>query len=225
MYNGLIKRLCRRGCDSAHQNKRERIMQNNTPENLILLCGELLEATSDSYFKNDTEYVEFSMKIILPTGTDILPVAIPKHLVDDTVVQGAVISVTGTLVSEETFVEDEQTLSIKVLVSEVYAGETEITSGVFLTGNILKKPYSYPIKDTMRAEFEITVGSHNALSRVPVSAVGECASIAESLQLGDPVSLLGQLHSYEYFDISGEQSVTKTGYEVEVLTFTALPKI
>ncbi len=200
-------------------------MQNNTPENLILLCGELLEASPVPFINNGVEYVEFSMKIILPTGTDLLPVSIPKHLVDDTVVQGAVISVTGTLFSEETFVENEQSLSIKVLVSEVYAGETEITSGVFLTGNVLKKPYSYPINDTKRAEFEITVSSNNVLARVPVSALGDCATIAETLQLGDPISLLGQLHSYEYFDLNGEQSVTKTAYEVEVLAFTALPKL
>lgn len=200
-------------------------MQNNTPENLILLCGELLNSNPVSFTKNEVEYIEFSMKIILPTGTDILPVAIPKHLVDDTVVQGAVISVTGTLFSEETFVEEEQSLSIKVLVSEVYAGETEITSGVFLTGNVLKKPYSYPINDGKRAEFEITVANSSTLARIPVSAIGDCANIAETLQLGDPVSLLGQLHSYEYFDLNGDQSVTKTAYEVEILTFTALPKI
>ena len=164
-------------------------MQNNTPENLILLCGELLDATPVSFTKNEVEYIEFSMKIILPTGTDILPIAIPKHLVDDTVVQGAVISVTGTLFTEETYVDEEQTLSIKVLVSEVYAGETEITSGVFLTGNVLKKPYSYPISDGKRAEFEITIGSDGTLARVPVSAAGILSASTMTTSTGASMGL------------------------------------
>ena len=201
-------------------------MQNNTPENLILLCGELMTDGTVLYNKDGEDYVEFSIKVSLPTGTDILPIVMKRSMIDDTIVKGATISLTGSLFSEEKLFGEERELLLKVLVGEVYAGETEITSGVFLTGNIIRKPYSYPFQEGERAEFEITVGNEtDRLAYVPLSVNNEAVSIAKSLQLGDTVSILGQLHSFEYLDLNDNGSTSKTGYEVEILTFTGFSKV
>lgn len=197
-------------------------MQNNTPENLILLCGELITEKKFLFSKEDVDFFEFSMKVILPTGTDVLPLIIGSNNIDETVEKGAVLSVTGTLTAEEIFSETDRRLILKVFVTEVYAGETEITSGIFLTGNVIKKPYSYPFKDTERAEFEIAVGKDADAISVPVSVVGEAVALTKQLQLGDSVSILGQLHSFEYLDLNDTETVSKTAYEVEILTFIAV---
>ena len=201
-------------------------MQNATPKNLILLCGELLDEGSPAYIEGKGEFVSFSMKITLPTGVDVLPIAIPKNKVDETVQKGSALSVTGKLVAKETFSGGEQTLSLQVVVDEVYAGETEITSGIFLSGNVMRKPYAYPINDTLRAEFQMSVsGDGDEVFTVPVAALGPAAEIANGLSLGDDISILGQLHSYEYLDLDGDTPSQKTAYEVEVLHFTALPDV
>ena len=201
-------------------------MQNIAPENLILLCGELTTDGTPVCNGEGKEYFEFLMKITLPTGVDILPVWIAKEQMDDTVQKGATLSLTGKIFSEEVVDGEDLTLLLKVRAEEVYAGETEITSGVFLTGNVIRKPYSYAIGEGERAEFQFTVdGANDQLVYVPVSANGENAIIAKRLQLGDTVSILGQLHSYQYMDLEGGNATTKTAYEVEILRFTALPEI
>ena len=201
-------------------------MQKIAPENLILLCGELTTDGTPVCNGAGKEYFEFLMKITLPTGVDILPVLIAKEQMDDTVQKGATLSLTGKIFSEEVVDGEDRTLLLKVRAEEVYAGETEITSGVFLTGNVFRKPYSYAIGEGERAEFQLTVDSaDNPLVYVPVMANEENAVIAKRLQLGDAVSILGQLHSYQYMDLSGDGATTKTAYEVEILRFTALPEI
>ena len=201
-------------------------MQNATPKNLILLCGELLDEGTPAFIDGKGDCLTFSMKIVLPTGVDVLPVAIPKSKMDETVQKGSTLSVTGKLIAKETFSGGEQSLSLQVVVDDVYAGETEITSGIFLSGNVMRKPYAYPTSDTLRAEFQMSVnGEVDEVFTVPVAAVGPAAEIANGLSLGDDISILGQLHSYEYLDLDGDIPSQKTAYEVEVLHFTALPKI
>ena len=191
-------------------------MPNTTPENLILLCGELL-TDGESLLLDGAEYQQFSMKITLPTGTDVLPVLIAKQQVDDTVIKGAVISVTGKIIS----LEKDEAQVLTVLVGEVYAGETEITSGIFLTGTVSQKPYVYSLESGERAEFHLSVASENGESiRVPVACGSDNISVAKSLREGDSVSLLGQLHSYEYLNLDGSSADSYTAYEVEILTFT-----
>lgn len=200
-------------------------MQNVAPENLILLCGELTTDGAPVCLGGEC-FLEFLMKINLPTGVDILPVLIAKEQVDDTVQKGATLSLTGKVFSEEVADGEDRALLLKVRAEEVYAGETEITSGVFLTGNVIRKPYSYVIGEGERAEFQLTVASANdQIAYIPVAAGGENAAIAQRLQLGDTVSVLGQLHSYQYMDLADSGATTKTAYEVEVLHFTALPEI
>ncbi len=200
-------------------------MQSVAPENLILLCGELTTDGTPVCTAEGEEYFEFLMKITLPTGVDILPVLIAKQQLDDTVQKGATLSLTGKVFSEEVVDGENRNLLLKVLAEEVYAGETEITSGVFLTGNILRKPYSYAIGEGERAEFQLTVPTVGGqLAYVPIAANAENVAIAKRLQLGDTVSILGQLHSYQYMDLGGGDMDTKTAYEVEVLRFTALPE-
>ena len=191
-------------------------MPNTTPENLILLCGELL-TDGTPILLDGAEYQQFSMKITLPTGTDVLPVLIAKEQVDDTVLKGATISVTGKIIS----LEKNEAQILTVLVGEVYAGETEITSGIFLTGTILQKPYVYTLESGERAEFHLSIQDESGKNiRVPASCGGDNISVAKGLREGDSVSVLGQLHSYEYLDLDGGNADSYTAYEVEILTFT-----
>ena len=200
-------------------------MQNVAPENLILLCGELTTDGAPVCLGNEL-FLEFVMKITLPTGVDLLPILIAKAQVDDTVQKGATLSLTGKVFSEEILSGAERALVLKVRAEEVYAGETEITSGIFLSGNVIRKPYSYVIGEGERAEFLLSVQSQDGqFTEVPVSANNENATIAKRLQLGDAVSVLGQLHSYQYMDLGDSEKDTKTAYEVEILRFTALPEI
>ena len=200
-------------------------MQNIAPENLILLCGEL--TTDGAPVCLDGErFLEFSMKITLPTGVDLLPVLIAESEVDDTVQKGATLSLTGKIFSEEATGEDGCAPLLKVRAEEVYAGETEITSGIFLTGNVIRKPYSYAIGEGERAEFLLSVQSQDGrFTEVPVSASDETVVITKRLQLGDTVSILGQLHSYQYMDLGDGGASAKTAYEVEILRFTAIPEL
>ena len=199
-------------------------MQSVAPENLILLCGELTTDGTPVCLEGE-RFLEFLMKITLPTGVDILPVLIAESQVDDTVQKGATLSLTGKVFSEEVQGGEDCTPLLKVRAEEVYAGETEITSGIFLTGNVIRKPYSYFIGEGERAEFLLSIQSQDGrFTEVPVSAGEENAVIAKRLQLGDTVSILGQLHSYQYMDLGGD-TATKTAYEVEILRFTALPEI
>ena len=200
-------------------------MPNTTPENLILLCGELI--TDGTFFNtvSGKDFFEYTMKITLPSGTDLLPVLICNEQIDDTVKKGAVLSVTGKIISFDCPLGENAEPILKVLVEEVYAGETEITSGVFLTGNVIRKPYAFFLDEIERAEFQLAVGSETDPVYIPVVALGEPASVAKKLQLGDCVSVLGQFHSFEYLDLNNQEATQKTAYEVEILTFTALPKI
>ncbi len=200
-------------------------MPNATPKNLILLCGELLDEGTPCSVSGAEDAAAFSMKVTLPTGVDVLPVLIPTDKLDETVVKGATVSVTGRVLSEEQFEGEEHSLILRIAVDEVYAGETEITSGVFLTGSVLRKPYSYPIEGGERAEFQIALEDEAGNAHpIPVCAQGDAVNIAKTLQLGDVVSILGQLHSYEYLDLDGASPTQKTAYEVEILCFTALPQ-
>ncbi len=200
-------------------------MQNVAPENLILLCGEL--TTDGAPVCLDGErFLEFSMKITLPTGVDILPVLIAETQVDDTVQKGTILSLTGKIFSDEVEAGEDCSPLLKVRAEEVYAGETEITSGIFLTGNVIRKPYSYVIGEGERAEFLLSVHSQDGrFTEVSVSVSDESVAIAKRLQLGDTVSILGQLHSYQYMDLGEGGAATKTAYEVEILRFTAIPEI
>ena len=200
-------------------------MQNVAPENLILLCGELITDGAPVCLDGE-RFLEFSMKITLPTGVDILPVLIAESEVDDTVQKGLIISLTGKIFSEEVMDGEDRTLLLKVRAEEVYAGETEITSGVFLTGNVVRKPYSYAIGEGERAEFLLSVQSKDGrFTEVPVCAGDENVVIAKRLQLGDSISILGQLHSYQYMDLSDGGASAKTAYEVEILRFTAILEV
>ncbi len=191
-------------------------MPNTTPENLILLCGELMTDGEPCQF-GGVEYQAFSMKVTLPSGTDVLPILIAKDQLDDTVVKGATLSVTGKI----TTIEKNEKQTLTVLVGEVYAGETEVTSGIFLTGSVIQKPYVYALESGERAEFHLSVVSESGEAiRVPVSCGGDNISVVKGLREGDSVSVLGQLHSYEYLDLDGGNADSYTAYEVEILTFT-----
>ncbi len=192
-------------------------MANTTPENLILLCGELLTDGKPFASQDGAEYYAFSIKVTLPTGTDVLPILIAKSQIDDTVIKGAILSVTGKIIT----CDKDGIESLTVLVGEVYAGETEITSGIFLTGTVLQKPYVYSLESGERAEFHLSVtGEKGEAIRVPVACAGENISVVKGLREGDTVSLLGQLHSYEYLNLDGSSAESYTAYEVEILTFT-----
>ncbi|MBO5736814.1 MAG: hypothetical protein J6S04_03290 [Clostridia bacterium] len=200
-------------------------MDKQTPKNLILLCGELLNDGTDCLCINGEEYVQFSIKINLTTGVDILPVWIKKARLDETVKKGSVLSLTGRLLSEEKFENGESRLSLAVLAEEIYDGETEITSGIFLTGSVLQTPHVYTLQNSLRAEWRLSVETEGGgVLVVPMVANAENANIAAQLSLGDTLSLLGQLHSYQWMDFSGEVSAY-TAYEVEVLTYISLPEL
>ncbi len=201
-------------------------MQSATPENLILLCGELTNGGEKIYPLDGANAREFTIKVVLPSGTDILPILIPEALIDETVTIGATVSVTGKLISEEQTENGETRTLLKIAVQELYAGETEVTSGLFLTGNVIKKPHSYPLPNGERTEFSLAVGQADGdVAYVFVAAEGELASAAKNLSLGDSVSLLGQLHSYEYLSLDGTSADSYTAYEVVTLSFISLPKI
>ena len=191
-------------------------MVNTNPENLILLCGELL-SDGEALTLDGADYFQFQMKVALPTGTDILPVLIAKAQLDDTVIKGATISITGRLI----FRDKDSVETLTVLVGEVYAGETEITSGIFLTGTVLQKPYAYSLESGERAEFHLSVANgQGGTVRVPVACGSENISVIKGLREGDCISLLGQLHSYEYLNLDGNSADSYTAYEVEILTIT-----
>ena len=192
-------------------------MVNTNPENLILLCGELITDGEPFTNENGVESTAFFMKVTLPTGTDVLPVLIASAQIDDTVVKGATISITGKVITREK--DGVETLTVQV--EEVYAGETEITSGIFLTGTVVQKPYIYSLESGERAEFHLAVAGENGKSiRVPVACGAENIAVVKGLRDGDSVSLLGQLHSYEYLNLDGNTADSYTAYEVEILTFT-----
>ena len=201
-------------------------MQSATPENLILLCGELTSGGEKIHALDGMNAREFTIKVVLPSGTDLLPVLIPEALIDDTVAIGATVSVTGKLISEEQTENGETRTFLKIAVQELYAGETEVTSGLFLTGNVIKKPHSYTLPSGERTEFPLAVGKADGeVAYVFVAAEGELAAAAKNLSLGDSVSLLGQLHSYEYLSLGCTSADSYTAYEVAVLTFITLPAL
>lgn len=192
-------------------------MVNTNPENLILLCGELISDGEPFTNENSAKYNAFFMKVALPTGTDVLPVLIAKAQLDDTVVKGATISITGKVITREK--DGVETLAVQV--EEVYAGETEITSGIFLTGTVVQKPYVYSLESGERAEFHLSVAGENGKTiRVPVACGADNITVVKGLRDGDSVSILGQLHSYEYLNLDGSSADSYTAYEVEILTFT-----
>lgn len=199
-------------------------MDKQSPKNLILLCGELTER-GESVFVDGKEYISFFIKINLPTGVDVLPVLIAQNRLDETVKAGAVISLTGRLLSEERFKKGESQLVLSVLAEEIYDGETEIASGIFLTGSVLQTPHVYNLQDCLRAEWRISVEAENGkVLLVPIVANAENAQIASQFSLGDSISILGQLHSYQLLDFNSEIN-SSTAYEVEVLTYICLPEL
>lgn len=177
----------------------------------------------------DEDFYKFMVKVPrLSNAHDLLPVTISEKLMDEWLLDGVKVKVTGQLRSYNKYSDTGTHLVLTVFVKEIDRAELgtgENPNEIFINGFICKPPV-YRKTPFGREITDLIVAVNRAFNRsdyIPAIAWGRNAVYAEKLEVGTNVQIWGRLQSREYVKrISETESETRTAYE---LSITKMEKI
>lgn len=190
--------------------------------NHILLRGTLAQLPRFSHENHLKRFYGFLLEVERLSGAvDLLPVlAAEQVLMEMDLTGGDMLEVSGQIRTFNDRASAERKLVVSVYAETLVACGGEPCNNVELTGTICKPPVfrqtplGRQICDVMLA---VNRPYHRA-DYIPCIFWGQTAREVGCCDVGDMLHLSGRMQSREYIKILGEESITKTAYEVSAMT-------
>lgn len=188
-------------------------------QNELLLEGTVVTAPEWSHDHHNTHFYRFYLEIPRLSGeADTLPVLLPESLLCH-VALGEEVRIRGQLRSFNNRTGIGNRLVLTVYPLEIAPGTGEVCNHIVLSGSLCKvpvfrrTPLGRSICDLMLA----VPRRYGRADYLPLIAWGQLAVYAETLRVGDTLSIEGRVQSRAYHKATGEGVEERTAYEVSVM--------
>ena len=197
-------------------------MDNNVSNNQAAVIGTI----EDEFVFNHEIYAEkfYTCTVRVPrlsgTSDDIRVMVSERLIMDGEYNVGDMVEVTGQFRSYNSYENGDNRLVLTVFAKDIMhyeEADNKNPNTLYLNGFICKEPvyrttpFGREITDLLLAVNR----SYNKSDYIPIIAWGRNARFAKNLNVGDNVKIWGRIQSRTYQKrISGEETITKTAYEV-----------
>jgi len=195
--------------------------------NAVTLSGKIVGSPTFSHEVFGEKFYEVSLSVKRLSGmSDILPISVSEHLLDDGFVDGADVTVKGQFRSYNKTVGDRSKLMLTVFARDVLPyDETLNPNTMELTGYICKQPV-YRTTPFNREICDLLIAvnrQYNKSDYIPCIVWGRNARFAGNLAVGEHINVVGRVQSRNYQKrLDDDTVVTRTAYEVSVSKITVL---
>ena len=190
--------------------------------NHVIVRGTLSQLPHLSHENHGKRFYGLPLEVERLSGTvDTLPVLVPEQVLCQMDLSGgSMLEISGQIRTYNDRASDTRKLVISVYAEQLAACEGEWLNTVELTGTICKEPVcrqtplGRQICDVMLA---VNRPYHRA-DYIPCILWGQTAWQVGACQVGTVLHLTGRLQSRQYIKMLGEESQTRTAYEVSAMT-------
>ena len=194
--------------------------------NRITLRGVLSQLPRFSHENHGKRFYCFHLEVERLSGAvDVLPVLLPERvLCEMDLTGGDMLEVTGQIRTFNDRSGEDRKLVVSVYAETLTACEGEPCNAVSLTGTVCKTPVfrrtplGREICDVMLA---VNRPYHRA-DYIPCIFWGQTAREVGCCDVGAVLQLTGRMQSREYIKVLGEESQTRTAYEVSAMNVEIL---
>lgn len=198
-------------------------------ENRGLFSGLVLSEPSFSHENHGEDYFRFPLQVERLSGVeDVLPVLVSRTLLEQfPVLSGEKVQVEGEIRSfnNRSGVGAKLVLSVFArIISAAPAGDDR--NEVMLSG-VLCKPPIYRHTPMGREIADLTLAVNRRYGRsdyLPCITWGGLARMAGEFQVGDRLQIQGRFQSRNYTKVLEDRVLTKTAYEVSVMSLEKFPQ-
>lgn len=187
--------------------------------NELVLEGTVLTAPEWSHDHQETRFFRFYLEVPRLSGeSDVLPVLVPEEKLP-LVPQGREVRIRGQLRSFNNRTGVGSRLVLTVYPLEIAPAEGEPCNRITLTGSICKPPVfrRTPLGRSICDLMLAVPRRYGRADYLPLIAWGQLAVYAETLRVGDTLSIEGRVQSRAYHKATGEGVEERTAYEVSVM--------
>jgi len=190
--------------------------------NQITLRGVLAQLPCFSHENHGKRFYRFSLEVERLSGAvDTLPILLPEDVLCRMDLSGGdMLEITGQIRTFNNRTSEERKLVVSVYAESLTACEGDPCNHAVLTGTICKPPVfrqtplGRQICDVMLA---VNRPYHRA-DYIPCIFWGQTAREVGCCDVGTSLKLTGRMQSRDYIKMIGEESRTKTAYEVSAMT-------
>lgn len=192
-------------------------MENNQ----VRLTGTITGKPRFSHEVLGEGFFELSLSVKRLSGQeDIIPLTVSERLLENHETQeGQTLCVAGQFRSYNKQENEKSKLMLTVFVREILSGNEEENPNVIkLTGYVCKQPV-YRTTPFKREICDILLAVNRAYNKsdyIPCIAWGRNARYAANFRVGEKITVTGRIQSRNYQKAVGEETVTKTAFEVSV---------
>ncbi len=189
--------------------------------NKVYLQGEVENTPEFNHAVKDEEFYSFNLRVPRLSGqTDVLPVIVSKRFVEMYDIKaGKKLGVHGQFRSHNQIDEDKRKLILAVFAKEIVDWDEGANSNVIELCGYICKPSIYRITPFSREICDVLLAvnrNYNKSDYVPCIAWGANAQFVSRLTVATPLKILGRIQSREYNKVIGDETITKTAYEVSI---------
>lgn len=201
------------------------MINTNSENNKVTIAGTIITNPVFSHEVYGEKFYIFKLEVKrLSENADIIPVTISEKFFSVmNVEEGKKVLITGQFRSYNNFSSVGNRLILTVFVRDISEidelSDYVAPNNIFLNGYICKPPV-YRTTPFGREIADILLAVNRAYNKsdyIPCIAWGRNAKYADTLSVGDNISVLGRVQSREYQKkISEDETENKTAYEVSV---------
>ena len=197
----------------------------NSENNKVTIAGKIITDPDFSHEVYGEKFYIFKLEVKrLSENSDIIPITISEKFFPAISIEpGKTVLITGQFRSYNNFSSVGNRLLLTVFVRDIEEiddiSQYTAPNNIFLNGFICKEPV-YRTTPFGREIADILIAVNRAYNKsdyIPCIAWGRNAKYADSLSVGDNISVWGRVQSRDYQKkISEEEVENKTAYEVSV---------
>lgn len=193
------------------------LMENNK----VFLKGEVVSNPQFSHEVFGEGFYELNLNVKrLSDNYDIIPITVSERLLSiNNFSIGSVVAIKGQFRSYNKVVDNKSKLLLTVFVRDLIEIDDSMNPNIIeLSGFICKEPIyrTTPFKREICDMLLAVNRAYNKSDYLPCIAWGRNARFVKNISVGQKVCLTGRIQSREYQKKLGEETTTKTAYEISI---------
>ena len=207
----------------------ENVLNVNKVNNSVDISGRITSFITISHKSHGKTFYKFELLVKRLSGLcDKIPCIIPEDVLNEstseTIKTGYDVNIKGYYRSRNTMNNNKRHLELYVLVKSIDTITEDnidyrFNNIIILDGHICSKPIyrKTPLNNKDITDVIIAVNdSYGRSYYAPCICWKDIAKYASKLEVGSKVTLQGRIQSREYTKVIGDESITKTAYEISV---------
>ena len=205
-------------------------LTTNTLSNKVLLFGEVNSEMSFSHDLYGEKFYGFILKVKrLSNYCDLLPITISERLLAGVDVQvGQMICIGGQLRSYNKYIDGRGRLILTVFAKEISFDTPQENPNLIILKGYVCKPPIYRTTPFNREIADLLIAVNRAYNKsdyIPCIAWGRNAKYAQTLNVGEMITIEGRIQSREYEKVTEDGVVEKRiAYEVSIIKLFSQPE-